>query len=119
MLEVSPSVFGGGGRVSSLLGERPPGIIFNVVSCRSPCGESVSASDTASPRSSSTSYARRELVRRISSVSSVRVVERRACWALRVEMWDWVWEARVERVRGGCWGLVEGVVGGGGRWVLR
>lgn len=37
----------------------------------------------------------------MSSVRDVRVCERRAVRAERVEMWDWVLEARVERVGGG------------------
>ena len=30
-------------------------------------------------------------------MSAVRVVESRAVWALRVDIWDWVWEERVAR----------------------
>lgn len=61
----------------------------------------MSASDSASPRRSSTSYVSRELVRRMSSVRVVRVVERRVVWAARVEIWVWVWVAMDERVGGG------------------
>lgn len=37
-------------------------------------------------------------MRRISSVSSVRVLVRRDCCAERVEMWDDVWEAREDKL---------------------
>lgn len=40
-------------------------------------------------------------MRRISSVRSVRVVERRVVWAARAEIWDWVCVAMDERVAGG------------------
>lgn len=70
---------------------------------------------TASPRRSSTSYARREEHRRISSVSAVRVLDRVDVRAARAEIWDWVVVERVARdvgaVEGGDLGvaLVEGV----------
>lgn len=38
----------------------------------------------------------------MSSVSWVRVVERRVVWAARAEIWVCVWVAMVERVGGGC-----------------
>lgn len=43
----------------------------------------------------------------MSSVRVVRVVERRAVWAARAVIWDWVCVAMVERVGGG----LEVVVG--------
>ena len=45
----------------------------------------------------------------MSSVSDVSVCERRAVRAERVEMWDWVLEARVERAGVGV-AVVEGRV---------
>lgn len=54
----------------------------------------------------------------MSSVRAVRVVDSRAVWALRVDIWDWVWEERVAREGRGV--LVEVVGGGGeGRVLLR
>lgn len=40
-------------------------------------------------------------MRRMSSVRSVRVVERRVVWAARAEIWDWDWVAVDERVGAG------------------
>lgn len=54
----------------------------------------------------------------MSSVSAVRVVDSRAVWALRVEIWDCVWE--VSDAREGRADLVVGVVEGrDGRVSLR
>ena len=52
------------------------------------------------------------------------VAERRVVWALRVEMCDWVWDVRVERVGWSgvdCWRWVDwgGLEGRVGRVVLR
>ena len=102
---------GSDGKVS--LFSRPFGTKLRMCSWRSPREESESASDSASPRSSSTSYARRELVRRMSSVRLVRVVERRVVCAVRVEMWVCVWDAIVESEGMGCccfWEVEEGRV---------
>lgn len=93
------SVALGGDAASLIMGSgwsSPAGTNFDIDSCRSPLGDSVSARDTASPRRSSTSYAKRELVRRMSSVRLVRVAERREVWAFSVEMCDCVWEANAE-----------------------
>lgn len=86
---------------------RPLGTNARIASSRPPCDESESASESASPRSNSTSYASREPVRRMSSVRLVRVVERRVVWAARAEIWDWVCVAMDERVGGG----LDAVVG--------
>ena len=67
---------------------RPLGTNLRIESLRSPFGDRVSASETASPRRSSTSYASLELVRSISSVSSVSVSDSWVCCALRVETCD-------------------------------
>lgn len=47
---------------------------------------------------------------------AVRVVERRLCWALSVEMWDWVCEASVESEGDVCWGFADAA---GDRQVFR
>lgn len=77
---------------------KPSGTNPRIASSRTPRDESESASDSASPRSNSTSYVSRELVRRMSSVRFVRVVERRAVWAARAEIWVCVCVAMDERV---------------------
>lgn len=43
-------------------------------------------------------------------MSAVRVEERRVDCAVSIEMWDWVWEARIERVGGGDLEVAEGRV---------
>ena len=90
------------GDEGTLVGEdaasNPFGTNPRIASSRTPPDESESASESASPRSNSTSYASRELVRRMSSVRPVRVVDRRVVWAARVEMWVWAWVAMEARV---------------------
>lgn len=76
---------GGEDALSNPFGTNP-----RITSSNPPLEDNESASDRASPRSNSTSYASRELVRRMSSVRLVRVVERRVVWAARADIWDWV-----------------------------
>lgn len=48
-------------------------------------------------------------MRRMSSVREVSVSERRVVWAFRVEIWDWVWVARLD-IEGSCccgWWVLE------------
>ena len=66
----------------------PSGTNLMIESYNGPVDDSVSARDTASPRRSSTSYASREPVRRISSVRAVNVADRRAVCVFKAEIWD-------------------------------
>ena len=91
-----PFVWAAGSAFESV-GSKPLCTNLRIELLRGPRVESVSARANASPRRSSTSYDNRVLVRRMSSVRSVRVFERRTSCVLRLEMCDWVCVARVER----------------------